>query len=214
MRFYARRRFVQNSHAKNVLPVRASKMRCSRIFYDGTKYIGRRGDMKMRTMILTALMTAVFAGASYAQTEIPNRAIDMDGFLKISRDAAEHRSTRRLTEDQFIAMSKKPGVVILDARSKAKYDELHVKGAVNLSFPDITVDSLAEMFPDKNATILIYCNNNFENEPSAFPTKAPNASLNLSTYISLYSYGYRNVYELGPLLDAKTTKLELVKGIQ
>jgi hypothetical protein len=38
------------------------------------------------------------------------------------------------------------------------------------------------------------------------------ASLNLSTYISLYSYGYRNIYELGPLLDVQTTKLELVSS--
>jgi hypothetical protein len=38
------------------------------------------------------------------------------------------------------------------------------------------------------------------------------ASLNLSTYVSLYTYGYRNVYELGPLLDVKTTKLELVSS--
>jgi hypothetical protein len=40
------------------------------------------------------------------------------------------------------------------------------------------------------------------------------ASLNLSTYISLYTYGYTNVYELGPLLDAKVTKLELVSAKQ
>jgi hypothetical protein len=66
------------------------------------------------------------------------------------------------------------------------------------------------MFPDKNQKILIYCNNNFVNAPVAFPTKVASASLNLSTYVSLYTYGYRNVYELGPLLDAKTTKLELV----
>ena len=39
------------------------------------------------------------------------------------------------------------------------------------------------------------------NAPRAFPTKRADASLNLSTYIALYSYGYRNVYELGPLLD-------------
>ena len=38
----------------------------------------------------------------------------------------------------------------------------------------------------------------------------PSASLNLSTFVSLYTYGYRNIYELGPLLDAKTTRLELV----
>jgi hypothetical protein len=33
--------------------------------------------------------------------------------------------------------------------------------------------------------------------------------LNLSTYIALYSYGYRNIYELAPLLDVSTSKLEL-----
>jgi hypothetical protein len=38
----------------------------------------------------------------------------------------------------------------------------------------------------------------------------PTASLDLSTYISLYTYGYKNVYELGPLIDVKTSKLELV----
>ena len=86
---------------------------------------------------------------------------------------------------------------------------LHVRGAINLSFPDIAVVTLAERLPDKNARILIYCNNNFINDESAFPSKKPNASLNLSTYIALYSYGYRNVYELGPLLDVKTTAIPL-----
>lgn len=32
--------------------------------------------------------------------------------------------------------------------------------------------------------------------------------MNLSTYVALYSYGYRNVYELAPLLDIKTSTLE------
>src|SRR5690606_22073110 len=110
--------------------LRASEKRCSCIFQEGKR---SRTTMMKIFMLTGLLMLTVFAGASYEQTEIPNRAIDMDGFLKTSRNAADHRSTRRLTEDQFIAMSKKPGVVILDARSKAKYDELHVKGAVNLS---------------------------------------------------------------------------------
>ena len=65
---------------------------------------------------------------------------------------------------------------------------------------------------DKDQKILIYCNNNFVGEPQAFATKVAPPSLNLSTYISLYTYGYRNVYELGPLLDVKRTKLELVKS--
>ena len=138
-----------------------------------------------------------------------NPAIDMKGFLKVAAKAARYRETRRLSEEKFIEMSKGPGVVVLDARSKQKFDELHIDGAVNLSFPDITADSLAAMFPDKNATILIYCNNNFVNT-AAFPRKVAEASLNISTYISLYTYGYRNIYELGPLLDVKTTKLDLV----
>ena len=142
--------------------------------------------------------------------EIQNPSIDMKGYLRVAAEAAERREKRRLTEEDFIKMSKGARVVILDARSKQKYDELHIKGAVNLSFPDITVESLASMLPDKNATILIYCNNNFVNAENAFPRKMATASLNLSTYISLYTYGYRNVYELGPLLDVKTTKLDLV----
>ena len=96
---------------------------------------------------------------------------------------------------------------MLDARSRQKYDLLHVKGAVNLSFPDITVESLKRTIPDKSTRVLIYCNNNFFNEEQAFPTKMATASLNLSTYIALYTYGYRNIYELGPRLDPKLSKL-------
>ncbi len=169
--------------------------------------------MKFKTAFAAflVLFAASFVEAQKAK-EIANPAIDMKGFLRLSREAAKHREKRRLTEDEFIAMAEESDVVILDARSKARFDDLHIKGAVNLSFPDITVDSLATLFPDKNQTILIYCNNNFVGEPRAFATKVAPASLNLSTYISLYTYGYRNVYELGPLLDVKTTKLELVKS--
>ncbi|HEX6623671.1 MAG TPA: rhodanese-like domain-containing protein, partial [Pyrinomonadaceae bacterium] len=110
----------------------------------------------------------------------------------------------------FIRMSREPGTVILDARSRQKYDELHVKGALNLSFPDIAVESLGRVLPDKDTRVLIYCNNNFRGAEGPFPTKRSIASLNLSTYIALYSYGYRNVYELGPLIDVQATKLELV----
>ena len=147
-----------------------------------------------------------------AKPDIANPSIDMKGFLKIAGEAAAHRETRRLTVDEFMKMAGEPGTVVLDARSKQKFDEMHISGAVNLSFPDITVESLDRMFPDKNARILIYCNNNFENEEVHFREKIAVASLNISTYISLYSYGYRNVYELGPLLDVKSTKIDLVSA--
>jgi hypothetical protein len=139
-----------------------------------------------------------------------NPAIDMDGYLRVSREAAEHRETRRLSEEEFIRMSRESGTVILDARSRERFGELHVKGALNLSFPDIAIDSLAAALPDKNTRILIYCNNNFANAEGPFPVKIARASLNLSTYIALYSYGYRNVYELAPLIDLRASKLPFV----
>lgn len=66
-------------------------------------------------------------------------------------------------------LSREPGTVVLDARSREKFSELHVKGAINLSFPDIAVETLAATIPDRDTRILIYCNNNFENAPGPFP---------------------------------------------
>ena len=166
----------------------------------------------MRKLVPMLMLSVLcFVGNALAQKdEIPNPSIDMKSYLRLAKEAAKHRESRRLTEEDFIKMSREPGVIVLDARSQEKFNELHVAGAVNLSFPDITVASLQSKLPDKNARILIYCNNNFKNAEQPFPTKAAPASLNISTYISLYTYGYRNVYELGPLLDVKTTKLNLV----
>ena len=152
------------------------------------------------------------AALAAGDAAVANPAIDMQGYLRISHEAARYRETHRLSEDEFIRMSREPGTIVLDARSREKYDELHVKGAVNLSFPDIAVESLQRALPDKNARILIYCNNNFSNANTAFPVKLPPASLNIATYIALYGYGYRNVFELGPLIDVNAAKLEFQSG--
>lgn len=167
------------------------------------------------TWLAFLLGSAVVAGAAgevtnpagQAGTAPANPAIDMDGFLRVSAEAARHRESRRIDEDEFLRLAREPGTVILDARSERKYAELHVKGAINLSFPDIAVASLARTIPDKDTRILIYCNNNFANAEGPFPSKLPSASLNLSTFIALYDYGYRNVYELAPLVDLARSKL-------
>lgn len=185
----------------------------------------------MRTFLIAALLAAVALHASADPVdanapaitarqqavdtdEFRNPAIDMAGYLAVAQEAARHRATRRLSVAEFLRLSREPGTVVLDARSAQKYALSHVKGAVNLSFADIDVASLARVLPDRDARILIYCNNNFRNDEAAFPRKAARASLNLSSYIALYSYGYRNIYELGPLLDAKDSGLELVGSPQ
>lgn len=183
--------------------------------------------MKMFALISVLLLAAgmVFAvgltgnapSSAVIQVQAPSReplidndAIDMEGFLSVANQAAVHRAPRRVTEDEFLEMSRQPGVVILDARSREMFDLLHVEGAINLPFPDIDIESLATILPDKNTPILIYCNNNFENEERAMRRKMARASLNLSTYVSLYTYGYRNIYELGPRKDPRDSKLPLV----
>jgi hypothetical protein len=170
-----------------------------------------------------------------AVSSVVNPAIDMEGYLKVAEEAAKHRQTHRISEEDFIKMSVEEGTIILDARSKELFGILHIKGAINLSFPDIAIESMAKTFPDKNARILIYCNNNFtdptktvnaasttgKGQPDvtvaaqrAFPPKPAKASLNIPTYITLYSYGYKNVYELAPLIDPAKSKLTFESSVK
>lgn len=141
-------------------------------------------------------------------SDIPNRMIDSAGFMRDAVEAQKLRSQRRIGEDEFRTWSQRSDVVVLDARSTERYREMHIAGAKHLNFADFTADALAGIIPSKDTKILIYCNNNIENAPRAFPTKAFTAALNLSTFNSLYSYGYRNVYELGPVIDPEDSKIE------
>jgi rhodanese-related sulfurtransferase len=141
------------------------------------------------------------------QKVIPNRLIDYSGFLNDAGEVAKLRQQRRVTEAEFIRMATDPATIVFDARTDQKYQLLHIRGAKHLPLPDITEAELARVIPSRINRVLIYCNNNFENEPAAFPAKAMRASLNIYTFNTLYSYGYTNVYELGPLIDIKRTSI-------
>jgi hypothetical protein len=142
-----------------------------------------------------------------ARADEGNPRIDYRGFAVGVAEVAALRESRRVGEDAFLALAADPDTVVLDARSRGKYDLLHVRGARHLSFPDITADELAKVIPTKDTRVLIYCNNNFENEERAFATKMPAASLNVHTFNVLHAYGYTNVHELKPLLDVRTTRI-------
>jgi hypothetical protein len=157
---------------------------------------------------VVALAGLILCSGSICAEDIPNRLIDYQAFEDQVTEVGKIREERRVTEKEFIRMAARRSTVILDARSTERFNLLHVKGATHLSFPDFTAEELARIIPSKDTRILIYCNNNFLNEPTAFFTKAPPASLNLHTFNALYSYGYRNVYELGPLIDISKAKIE------
>jgi phage shock protein E len=165
-----------------------------------------------RLGLALAVVACTASGSRGAEAPPTNPRIDMTAYLDVARTAARHRESHRLTEAEFIRMAAEPRTTVLDARSAEKYRRLHIAGAVNLTFADISEESLARLLPDKDGRILIYCNNNFVGDESAFPRKLASASLNLSTYVALYDYGYRNVYELAPLLDVRAAKVRLVSG--
>jgi rhodanese-related sulfurtransferase len=162
--------------------------------------------------IFTLLLGLSCSGTALAQakqitSEIPNRLIDYPKFEKIVNRSGRLRARRRLTEPEFLKAMSEKNVVILDARTDKRYNMLHIRGAVNLPFTEFAEQTLAKVIPNKQTKILIYCNNNFLGNQAALFSKSPAASLNLSTFTSLMAYGYTNIYELGPLLDVRTTRL-------
>lgn len=159
----------------------------------------------MRAVIPLCL---ALSSAAACATGIPNRLIDYAAFEQNVVKVGKLRGQRRVTEAEFMSMARDPGTVVLDARSAQMYQLLHVKGARNLSLPDFTEAELARLIPSKTTRVLIYCNNNFLGASRAFATKAPAASLNIHTFNVLFSYGYENVYELGPVIDVNDAKIQ------
>lgn len=162
----------------------------------------------MKTSIHLKLLCILSIGLCSANADQPkNPHVDINVFLNDARAVEIQRTNRIVDQDAFLKMSAEKDTIVLDARSADKFAMLHLKGAVSLPFTDFTEETLAKIIPDKNTRILIYCNNNFDNAPRSMPLKAAGASLNISTLISLQTYGYKNVYELGGYIDAKNSKL-------
>ena len=164
------------------------------------------------TKVIPLLIVFLFSATSAAQVmkphHIPNQNIDFAGFATLVSQLEPLREAYRISEAEFIEMSQDKDTIVLDTRSAAKYAELHVKGAVHLNFSDITSDTLAAIIPSPTTRILIYCNNNFANAPEPFPVKMAVAALNIPTFVTLYAYGYQNLYELGPIVDSEISNIE------
>ena len=158
--------------------------------------------MPFRSALLLAALLPLSAAAAER-----NPLIDYRAFAANVAEVGKLREARRIPEADFIRMAREPGTVVLDARSERLYRARHIAGAVNLSFPEFTAETLAAVIPAKDTRVLIYCNNNFYGAPGSMPTKAPASALNVSTFVSLHSYGYRNVYELAPAVDVGNSRL-------
>lgn len=151
---------------------------------------------------LTALaLTAPLAAPLSAQST-GSPLIDYSGFKNLTAEVQPYRSTRLISIADFQTRAAQTDVLVLDARSASAFKAGHLNGAINLPLPDFTADALAEIIgANPNREILIYCNNNFINNRNPVRTKALPLALNIQTFINLYGYGYKNVYELGDAVD-------------
>ena len=185
-------------------------------------------NMIMFRTSLTFAISCLISSFCFSQTP---SLVDYDAYEKIVSEVKEHRAERLISTDKFVEMSKMDNVVILDTRSKEMYDAKHLKGAIHLNFSDFTQNNLEALFPSRDVKILIYCNNNFEDDQKYFATKgfvAPlpagvadssidsrtpmsgiTMALNIPTYINLYGYGYKNVYELSELISVFDSRVIL-----
>ncbi|OFZ64966.1 MAG: hypothetical protein A3D92_05120, partial [Bacteroidetes bacterium RIFCSPHIGHO2_02_FULL_44_7] len=139
---------------------------------------------------ISTLFLLIFAIPSFAQT--PSK-VDYDAFEKLVAEVKDHRADRLITLDQFVEMSQDKDVLILDARSNKMYSAKHIKGAVNLTFADFTQEELSGIIPSTDTKILIYCNNNFDEDEEYFPSKmakmpfvAENEQITLALNIPTY----------------------------
>jgi rhodanese-related sulfurtransferase len=171
--------------------------------------------MKRIAVLSFAVLTAgfmTFAIAAPKPQATTGGQVDFAGFNNLSQEVYAYRKNRLVTLAQFQQMAREPNTIILDARSAEAYRMGHIEGAINLSLPDFTAQSLAATLKNPNVRILIYCNNNFENNVAPVVLKSVQLALNIQTFTNLYGYGYKNVYELGDVVNFNDPKVRWVKG--
>ena len=169
-------------------------------------------NLLVATAASLALACAAGLAGSAPQTPGTSAQIDYNGFRNLTAEMQDYRAGRLVSLAKFQEMAREPGTIILDARSAEAYRRGHIDGAINLAFSDFTAQSLEAALGDKSRRILIYCNNNFENNAPTVVLKSVQLALNIQTFINLYGYGYRNVYELGDVVNFDDPKVRWVKN--
>lgn len=89
---------------------------------------------------------------------------------------------QQITQEEAKAMMDIQEVIILDVREQDEYDSGHIPGAVLLPVGTIDDTTAAQVIPEKDSTVLVYC-------------RSGNRSKTASA--ALADLGYTNIYEFG-----------------
>ena len=66
-------------------------------------------------------------------------------------------SYQQITQKQAKEMMDTEEVIILDVREQNEYDSGHIPGAILLPMRNIDANTAAEIIPEKDSTVLVYC---------------------------------------------------------
>ena len=100
---------------------------------------------------------------------------------------------QQISQEEAKAMMDTQVVIILDVREQDEYDSGHIPGAVLLPVGTIDETTAAEVIPEKDSTVLVYCR-------SGNRSKAASAALAELGYTNIYEFGGINTwpYETEP----------------
>lgn len=178
----------------------------------------------LTTAILFCSVLYIFnscAKSHAGEKDYPKALSSYADFKGLVKDVERYREKRLVNLNTFLQMQKESNTIILDTRSADKYAKKHVKGAIHLAFTDFTQANLNRLIPDNNTRILIYCNNNFIGDQVNFASKTAvpvknsmlqdtrptMLALNIPTFINLYGYGFKNIYELDELVNVNDRRI-------
>ena len=97
-------------------------------------------------------------------------------------NASSESSYQQISQEEAKEMMDTQDVIILDVREQDEYDSGHIPGAVLLPVGTIDKETAAEVIPEKESTVLVYC-------------RSGNRSKTASS--ALAELGYTNIYEFG-----------------
>ena len=117
-----------------------------------------------------------------------------DEFARDVAPALEHRRERLLDLDTFSQMNSETNTIILDTRSAIEFAHGHIDGAINIPLTDMTLLNLGDVVDDRQTRILLFGNENIAEVSGRSDFEISTLPMNLLTYVSLYRFGYEDVY--------------------
>ena len=72
-------------------------------------------------------------------------------------NASSENDYQQISQEEAKEMMDTQDVIILDVREQDEYDSGHIPGAVLLPVGTIDEETAAEVIPEKDSTVLVYC---------------------------------------------------------